>query len=108
MAFLVAFFCVFFQHSTSECRAWVGSLSLAVAILIVWCIKTSWGDPTPKEENNRPLVSTDAPFYDGEDDLEETKSGQESTKSLGIFDKIRDFRNFLRRRDSDDSDATAV
>ncbi len=71
VAFLVAFCCVFFQNSTSECRAWVGSLSLAVAILIVWCIIISWGNPEKKAVLDRPLVSVDAMIY-GEESVEET------------------------------------
>ena len=106
VAFLVAFFCVFFQKSTSACRTSVGTLSLAVAILIVWCIWTSWENAVEKNEDNRPLVLADAPLY-GEQVSEETASGKGSNKG-GLFDRLRSFPAFLRRRDSDDSDVTAV
>lgn len=106
VAFLVAFFCVFFQNSTSACRTWVGTLSLAVAILIVWCIWTSWENTIEKDESDRPLVSADAPLYEGQAS-EDTMSSQGSTKK-GLLDRIRIVPSFLCRRDSGDSDATVV
>lgn len=42
MAFLVAFCCVFFENSTAETRGFIGSLSFAVAALILWCVATYW------------------------------------------------------------------
>lgn len=66
MAFCIAFCCLFFQNSTTESRAWIGSLSVIVTILIVWCIVTYWGTHWQSKEQapDRPLVQVESQVDD--------------------------------------------
>lgn len=106
-AFLVAFCYLFFQNSTSECRAWVGSLSFVVLVLIVWCVIALRGTDH-QNECERVLVSADAPFFKDEFDSnsEEIQSTLASTKKR-ILNKIRNLP-YLIRRGSTTLDTTSV
>ena len=108
VAFLVAFCCLFFQKSTTEARAWVGSLSFIVAVLIIWCIVTYWNSPVQEEEeSNRPLVQAESQV----DDEPETDDGDEEKSKHGIWavlDTIRHIPYLVYRRHSVDSERTPV
>ncbi|KJA18463.1 hypothetical protein HYPSUDRAFT_218249 [Hypholoma sublateritium FD-334 SS-4] len=106
VAFLVAFFCLFFQNSTTECRVWVGSLSFLVLILIVWCIITFWGKEYQALPQSYPLVSVEAPLY--EEESEEAQSIRAPTKNIRVLlDILRNLPNLVRGG-SAASDDTAV
>ena len=100
MAFLVAFCCLFFQNSTAESRAWVGSLSLAVAILIIWCIVTSWESQAEEEVSDRPLVQVESQIEDAEDDIEKEEEKRSKQGIKEFLDIIRHIPDLVYRRGS--------
>ena len=108
VAFLVAFCCLFFQNSTAESRAWVGSLSLAVAILIIWCIVTSWESQAEEEVSDRPLVQVESQIEDAEDDIEKEEEKRSKQGIKEFLDIIRHIPDLVYRRGSVDSEKTAV
>ncbi len=89
VAFLVAFFCLFFQNSTSESRALVGSLSVVVAALVVWCIVTYWETQPKEEPSKRPLIQLESQVDDS--DADEEKSVQRGSQR-----RIKDIINIIR------------
>lgn len=106
VAFAVAFCCLFFQNSSAETRAWVGSLCIAVAALIVWCIATYWKTQQEGKPSDRPLVQ---PESEVDDINEEEDDERRSQQGFGtILDTIRKIPNLVYRRGSIDSDKTAV
>ncbi|KJA18434.1 hypothetical protein HYPSUDRAFT_45294 [Hypholoma sublateritium FD-334 SS-4] len=105
VSFLVAFCCLFFQNSTAESRAWVGSLSVAVAVLIVWCIVTSWESQGEEDAPDRPLVQVESQVEDDNEEDDEKRSRQGIRE---ILDIIRHIPDLVYRRGSVDSEKTAV
>ncbi|KAF8960344.1 hypothetical protein BDZ97DRAFT_1922248 [Flammula alnicola] len=59
VAFIAAFCFVCFQGSNTGSRSLVGSLCAAVAVLIVWCIYTSWEKKHDQGEDDRRLAYED-------------------------------------------------
>lgn len=109
MTFLVAFCCLFFQNSTTEARAWVGSLSFIVTALVMWCIVTYWNSPDQERHYNRPLVQAESQI----DDEIESESGDCNEKKLKhkIWEALHIIRNIpylAYRRHSVDSERTPV
>ncbi|KAF9485028.1 hypothetical protein BDN70DRAFT_705879 [Pholiota conissans] len=103
VAFLGAFCCVFFQNSNVQTRSLVGSLALAVSILIVWCVITSWEKKNHTEEKTRPLS------YEEIQEPDEEAVSESPKPKYSIFDKIRSLPvlNYIRRA-SVDSGQTVV
>ncbi|KAF8960343.1 hypothetical protein BDZ97DRAFT_2077571 [Flammula alnicola] len=59
VAFIAAFCFVCFQGSSTATRTFVGSLCVAVAVLVVWCIYTSWEEKHDQDEDDRRLAYED-------------------------------------------------
>lgn len=58
VSFLVAFLFLCFQDSSTAIRAVIGSLGVAITVLIVWCIWTSWEKPPDSDaESPEDLLS---------------------------------------------------
>jgi hypothetical protein len=66
VTFVGAFCCVFFQASDVQSRSLVGTLSVTVALLIIWCIVTSWETKEGTEEK-RPLAYEERQYSESED-----------------------------------------
>ncbi|KAH9478558.1 hypothetical protein JR316_0009015 [Psilocybe cubensis] len=73
VSFLAAFSFVFFADSSVPTRSLVGSLCFAVAILIIWCVYTSWekhaddkpvepSEPKPESTNSQRSIHSQHPF----------------------------------------------
>ncbi|KJA18828.1 hypothetical protein HYPSUDRAFT_69618 [Hypholoma sublateritium FD-334 SS-4] len=106
VAFIVALGCLFFQNSTTESRAWVGSLSIAVAALIVWCIVTYWETPSKEKVSDMPLVQLESEIDDCDEEQDNRKRSQLGIRD--ILDIIRHIPDLMYRRSYINSDKTAV
>jgi hypothetical protein len=84
VTFLGAFCCVFFQASNIQARSLVGTLSATVAILILWCIVTSWETRKEGTEEKRPLSYEERQCAEFED-----HRSAYSPPKISIFEKIR-------------------
>ena len=106
VAFLIAFCCLAFQNSTSESRALVGSLSVVISALVVWCIFTYWETQRKEEPSNRPLIQLESQVDDVDEEKGDQRGSQQRIKE--ILDIIRHIPDLVYRRGSIDSNKTAV
>src|SRR5437899_910689 len=68
LSFLTAFCFMCFQNSSSATRSFVGPLCVVVAILVGWCVWTSWEKPEEEEEQSTLLfVDEEEPVADNFD-----------------------------------------
>ncbi|KAF8966551.1 hypothetical protein BDZ97DRAFT_1917374 [Flammula alnicola] len=107
VAFIAAFCFVCFQGSSTATRSLVGLLCAAVAVLIVWCIYTSWEKKQDEDEDVHRLA-----YEDQLEQLEESElvSSQEPDEKEHTFlDRLWNLPVILSiRRGSYDFGQTAV
>ncbi|KAF8194135.1 hypothetical protein BJ912DRAFT_924219 [Pholiota molesta] len=94
VTFVGAFCCVFFQASDVQSRSIVGTLSVTVALLIIWCIVTSWETKEEGTGGKRPLAYEERQYSESEDPQAEYSPPKHSIlktiRSLPVLSKSLD------------------
>jgi hypothetical protein len=94
VTFVGAFCCVFFQASDIQSRSLVGTLSVTVALLIIWCIVTSWETKEEGTGGKRPLAYEERQYSESEDPQAEYSPPRHSIlktiRSLPVLSKSLD------------------
>jgi hypothetical protein len=108
LSFLTAFCFMCFQDSSSATRSFVGSLCIAVAILVSWCVWTSWEKrdeevPIPTFVNDEEEAAADAP------DRESLSSSKKKGIRPSLVDRFMSLPSLLKgRNDSSVEEKIAV
>jgi len=96
ISFLMAFCLMCFQDSSSATRGCVGSLCVAVTILVGWCVWTSW--EKPKEESPiPPFADEEQPVADDSDRKSSLGSEKKETRR-SLFDRFMCLPSLLKVR----------
>lgn len=103
ISFLAAFCFMCFQDSSTSTRSVCGSLSVAVALLITWCVRTTW----EKRKEEPPVLS----FMDGKEKALINNSDRKSLlKEIrpSLLGRLMSLSSVPKVRERSDTDDTVV
>ncbi|CAA7270225.1 unnamed protein product [Cyclocybe aegerita] len=106
VSFLAAFACMCFQDSNITTRVSVGSLCVALVVLVAWCVWSAW--ESQPEDNAVALPPSDSESARPSEKASEKASQVVRKATLLDWQWIPSFLRMTTRRESYDSQETAV
>jgi len=107
LSFLAAFCFMCFQDSSTATRGLVGSPCIAIAVLVGWCVWTSW--EKQKEEPPIPVFADEEETVADDSDRKSSSSSDEKETRPSLFDRFMSLPSLLKaRKDPSSSEETMV
>jgi len=107
ISFLIAFCLMCFQDSSSATRGCIGSLCVAVTILVGWCVWTSWEKPKEEPPTPRFVDEEETPVAD-DSDRKSSLGSEKKEIRLSLLDRFMGLPNLLKVRKDPSSEEKMV